>query len=353
MSKEPSLDLIFTFIEEAKTAFVALDASLNLIYANPASEQLLSQSKQRLYGQNLQVLAEQFHFSPESIKNLLLEESSFTENEVTLFIDGHPLLIDLSASYIDTKLTKYIIIEMRCIEQQKRISQVHYQEHQQKAAQELVRGLAHEIKNPLGGLRGAAQLLEAELPDPELKEFTQIIIEQADRLSALVNRLLGPQKLGEKRIHNIHSVLESVRKLVNLDLPDNVKIHIDYDPSIPDFEMESDQLQQAFLNIVQNAVQALQSQSEQHSITLRTRTANQITINGLPQRLATEIKIIDTGPGIPMHIRNTLFYPMVTGRKDGTGLGLSIAQELIKQHHGRIEFNSCKGHTEFSVYLPI
>lgn len=353
MSKEPSIDLIFTFLEEAKTAFVALDASLNLIYANPASEQLLSQSKQRLYGQNLQTLAEQFHFSPESIKNLLLEESSFTENEVTLFIDGHPLLIDLSASYIDNKLTQYIIIEMRCIEQQKRISQVHYQEHQQKAAQELVRGLAHEIKNPLGGLRGAAQLLEAELPDPELKEFTQIIIEQADRLSALVNRLLGPQKLGEKRIHNIHSVLESVRKLVNLDLPDNVKIHIDYDPSIPDFEMEPDQLQQAFLNIVQNAVQALQSQPENHSITLRTRTANQITINGLPQRLATEIKIIDTGPGIPENLRSTLFYPMVTGRKDGTGLGLSIAQELIKQHHGRIEFSSCKGKTEFSVYLPI
>ena len=353
MSKEPNIDLIFTFIEEAKTAFVALDASLNLIYANPASEQLLSQSKQRLYGQNLQALAEQFHFSPDSIKNLLLKESSFTENEVTLFIDGHPLLIDLSASYIETKREQYIVIEMRCIEQQKRISQVHYQEHQQKAAQELVRGLAHEIKNPLGGLRGAAQLLEAELPNPELKEFTQIIIEQADRLSALVNRLLGPQKLGEKRIHNIHSVLESVRKLVTLDLPENININIDYDPSIPDFEMEPDQLQQAFLNIVQNAVQALQHQPEKHSITLRTRTANQITINGLPQRLATEIKIIDTGPGIPLHIRNTLFYPMVTGRKDGTGLGLSIAQELIKQHYGRIEFNSCKGHTEFSVYLPI
>ncbi|RBW44071.1 nitrogen regulation protein NR(II) [Psychromonas sp. B3M02] len=353
MLKEPSLNLISTFLEEAKTAFVALDSSLTLIYANPASEQLLSQSKQRLYGQTLKSIAEQFHFSPESIENLLFEESSFTENETTLLIDGSPLLIDLSASYIDTQATPYILIEMRCIEQQKRISQVHYQEHQQKAAQELVRGLAHEIKNPLGGLRGAAQLLEAELPNPDLKEFTQIIIEQADRLSALVNRLLGPQKPGAKSIHNIHSVLEKVRKLVSLDIPDNITLHIDYDPSIPDFEMQPDQLQQAFLNIIQNAVQALQNMPENNSITLRTRTAHQVTINGLPQRLATEIKIIDTGPGIPMHLRSTLFYPMVTGRKDGTGLGLSIAQELIKQHHGRIEFKSSKGKTEFSVFLPI
>lgn len=353
MLNEPNADLTFIFLEEAKTAFIALNSSLALIYANPASEQLLSQSKQRLYGQSLQSLSEQFHFTPDSINNLLLKESSFTENEITLFIDGHPLLIDLSASYLESNSEAYVIIEMRCIEQQKRISQVHYQEHQQKAAQELIRGLAHEIKNPLGGLRGAAQLLEAELPDPELKEFTQIIIEQADRLSALVNRLLGPQKLGEKRIHNIHSVLETVRKLVSLDLPENVSIQIDYDPSIPDFEMQPDLLQQAFLNIIQNAIQALQNEPDNHIIKLRTRTANQITINGLPQRLATEIKIIDSGPGIPEHLRNTLFYPMVTGRKDGTGLGLSIAQELIKQHYGRIEFSSRKGKTEFSVYLPI
>jgi len=353
MFNEPSTNLTFIFLEEAKTAFVALDSSLNLIYANPASEQLLSQSKQRLYQQNLEILAEQFHFSTDSIKNLFLEKSSFTENEVSLWVDNQPLLVNLSASYLGLKTEEYIIIEMRGIDQQKRISQVHYQERQQKAAKELVRGLAHEIKNPLGGLRGAAQLLEAELQNPELKEFTQIIIEQADRLSALVNRLLGPQKLGAKSIHNIHSALETVRKLVSLELPKHVTIQLDYDPSIPDFEMQPDQLQQAFLNIIQNAVQALQNETGQHTITLRTRTAHQVTINGLPQRLATEIKIIDTGPGIPEHLKSTLFYPMVTGRKDGTGLGLSIAQELIKQHHGRIEFNSTKGLTEFAIYLPM
>lgn len=353
MFDEPTTSLTFHFLEEAQTAFVAFNAELKLIYANPAAEQLLSQSKQRLYQQPLHSLAEQFHFETRSIEKLMRKQSSFTENEIELFVDHHPILLDLCASHLSVQGQEYALLELRSIEQQKRISEVHYQENQQRAAQELVRGLAHEIKNPLGGLRGAAQLLETELPNPELKEFTQIIIEQADRLSALVNRLLGPQKLGEKSIHNIHSVLERVRKLLSLDLPDNVTINIDYDPSIPDFEMQADQLQQAFLNIVQNAIQALQNQPEQHTVTLKTRTAHQVTINGVPQRLATEIKIIDTGPGIPEHLKSTLFYPMVTGRKDGTGLGLSIAQELIKQHHGRIEFTSCKGHTEFAIYLPI
>ncbi|MEL0628547.1 nitrogen regulation protein NR(II) [Psychromonas aquatilis] len=353
MLKEPCKELAFTFLEEAQTAFLVLDTSLKVIYTNPASEHLLSQSKQRLYGNYLKTLAKQYHFSSKIIEELLVDQSSFTANELSLLIDGQPILIDLSANYIIINSISYVLIEMRCIEHQKRISQVHYQEHQQKAAQELVRGLAHEIKNPLGGLRGAAQLLEAELPSADLKEFTQIIIEQADRLSALVNRLLGPQKVGTKSIHNIHSVLESVRKLVNLNLPQHIKIKMDYDPSIPDFEMQPDQLQQALLNIVQNAVQALQNEPGEHTITLRTRAATQVVINGLSQRLSTEIKVIDTGPGIPEHLQSTLFYPMVTGRKDGTGLGLSIAQELIKQHFGRIEVASQKGKTEFSIYLPI
>ncbi|PKF60882.1 nitrogen regulation protein NR(II) [Psychromonas sp. psych-6C06] len=341
-------------IEEANTGFVIIDESLKLSYANPASELLLSQSFQRLYQQTLQQLANHYHFNPQSIKNVFKDKGAFNENEVTLLVDSQPLLISLSATYLSFNNNAYVIIELRCIEQQRKLSQVHYQEHQQKAAQDLVRGLAHEIKNPLGGLRGAAQLLESELPSPELKEFTQIIIDQADRLSALVNRLLGPQKMGERKMDNIHSVLEKVRKLVRLNLPDFIEIKVDYDPSIPDFEMQSDQLQQAFLNIVQNAVQALSPEMKQNSkITLRTRTAHQVTINGLPQRLAVEIKIIDNGNGIPNHLRDTLFYPMVTGKTDGTGLGLSIAQELIKQHHGRIECHSISGHTEFSIYLPM
>ena len=347
-------DLPLALLEEANTAFIVISADLQLIYANPACELLLSQSRQRLYQQTLKQLAKHYHFNPASIEKVFVDRNSFTENEVTLRVDGHSLLIALSASYLSFKNADHVLLEMRCIEQQRKFSQEHYQEHQQKAAQDLVRGLAHEIKNPLGGLRGAAQLLESELSEPDLKEFTQIIIEQADRLSALVNRLLGPQEIGLRTTHNIHSVLEKVRKLVCLDLPDFIKIKVDYDPSIPDFEMQPDQLQQAFLNIVQNAVQALDSNTDGHSeITLRTRTAHQVTINGSPHRLAAEIKIIDNGPGIPEDLKDTLFYPMITGRSDGTGLGLSIAQELIKQHNGRIECQSCEGHTEFLIYLPM
>jgi two-component system nitrogen regulation sensor histidine kinase GlnL len=347
-------DLPFALLEEANTAFAVISSELKLIYANPASELLLSQSRQRLYQQDLKKIAKHYAFNPKYIEKVFVERNSFTENEVTLRIDGHPVLISISATYLNFKDKDHVILEMRCIEQQRKFSQEHYQEHQQKAAQELVRGLAHEIKNPLGGLRGAAQLLESELSDPNLKEFTQIIIEQADRLSALVNRLLGPQKIGQREPHNIHSVLEKVRKLVSINLPDFIKIKVDYDPSIPDFEMQPDQLQQAFLNIVQNAVQALEPLADSHSqITLRTRTAHQIMLNGMPHRLAAEIKIIDNGAGIPENLKDTLFYPMVTGRSDGTGLGLSIAQELIKQHHGRIECHSSEGHTEFLIYLPM
>lgn len=341
-------------LEEANTAFVVINSDLKLIYANPASELLLSQSKHRLYQQSLEQVAKHYHFDPESIEKLFIDRNSFTENEINLWVDGHSILIALSATYLNFHNKDHVILEIRCIEHQRKISQEHYQEHQLEAAQELVRGLAHEIKNPLGGLRGAAQLLESELAEPDLIEFTQIIIEQADRLSALVNRLLGPQKVGLRASDNIHSVLEKVRKLVCLDLPKFIDIKVDYDPSIPDFEMQADQLQQAFLNIIQNAVQALSAHGSQKSvITLKTRTAHQVTINGMPQRIAAEIRVIDNGPGIPEHLKDTLFYPMVTGRSDGSGLGLSIAQKLIKQHNGRIECHSVPGHTEFLIYLPM
>ena len=347
-------DLPIALLEEANTAFVVINADSKLIYANPASELLLLQSTQRLYQQSLRQLATHYHFNPSSIEKLFIDRNSFTENEITLTIERQPILISVSATYLNFKNRDHVILEMRCIEQQRKFSQEHYQKHQQKAAQDLVRGLAHEIKNPLGGLRGAAQLLENELADPELKEFTQIIIEQADRLSALVNRLLGPQKAGLRIAHNIHSVLEKVRKLVCLDLPDFIEINVDYDPSIPDFEMQPDQLQQAFLNIMQNAVQALTPYANHNSnIILKTRTAHQVTINGMPQRLAAEIRIIDNGPGIPKSLKDTLFYPMVTGRSEGTGLGLSIAQDLIKRHKGRVECQSSEGHTEFLIYLPM
>lgn len=327
-----------------------LDNELHIKYINPAGEQLIGSSAARIYGTKITDIIEYTSLDLSLLTSTINTGQGFTDNEVSLVIDDRQLLIEISATLTNFGPDTCILIEARQIDLQKKISQELYQHVQQQAAQELVRGLAHEIKNPLGGLRGAAQLLEKELPDPELREFTTMIIEQADRLRALVDRLLGPQKPGKQTILNIHSVIEKVKQLIEVDLPSGITIIRDYDPSIPDFEMESDLLQQALLNIISNAVQILK---ENGNIRIITRTAHQINIQGQKYRLCAEIKIVDDGPGIPHHIKDTLFYPMVTAREGGTGLGLSIAQNLIKQHKGKIECNSWPGHTEFAIYLPL
>lgn len=337
-------------LDNLLTAVILIDEQLCIHYVNPAAEQLLSLSQRRLIGLELPQLLEHISLDLQRLRQGLGSGQGFTDSEVTLVVEGEPRLVEISATPLADHEQRLMLVELRKIDQQKKISQELQQHAQQQAAKELVRGLAHEIKNPLGGLRGAAQLLQKELPDPALREYTGIIIEQADRLRLLVDRLLGPQRPGRHQVHNVHSVLEQVRRLVELELPAGIRIERDYDPSIPDFEMEADQLQQAFLNIVRNAAEAL---GEQGVIRLRTRTAFQVTIHGQRYRLAAEIKIIDNGPGIPEGIRDTLFYPMVTGKEGGTGLGLSIAQNLIDQHKGRIECISWPGHTEFCIYLPL
>ncbi|MFL7909423.1 nitrogen regulation protein NR(II), partial [Escherichia coli] len=216
---------------------------------------------------------------------------------------------------------------------QRRLSQEQLQHAQQVAARDLVRGLAHEIKNPLGGLRGAAQLLSKALPDPSLLEYTKVIIEQADRLRNLVDRLLGPQLPGTRVTESIHKVAERVVTLVSMELPDNVRLIRDYDPSLPELAHDPDQIEQVLLNIVRNALQALGPEGGE--IILRTRTAFQLTLHGERYRLAARIDVEDNGPGIPPHLQDTLFYPMVSGREGGTGLGLSIARNLIDQHSGK------------------
>lgn len=222
---------------------------------------------------------------------------------------------------------------------------------QQAAAKMLVRGLAHEIKNPLGGLRGAAQLLDLELSDPELKEYTQIIIAESDRLQGLMDKMLGPNKLPHKTQLNIHEVLERVRQLVLAESNRKFAIVQDYDPSIPEIYADKNQLIQAFLNIVRNSIQAMEE--EKGSITVKTRICRQMTIGRKRNKLAAKIDIIDNGPGINKDMLGKIFYPMVTGRANGTGLGLSIAQSLIHQHNGLIECESRPGHTVFSIYLPL
>ncbi|EJL6490535.1 nitrogen regulation protein NR(II) [Vibrio cholerae] len=347
-----SAELSQTIINNQVTSVLILDESLMIRYANPAAEQLFSQSAKRLMHQSLNHLVQHSSLDLQLLTQPLQSGQSITDSDVTLVIDSKPLMLEVTVSPISWHKELLLLAEMRTIGQQRRLTQELNQHAQQQAAKLLVRGLAHEIKNPLGGLRGAAQLLERMLPDPTLMEYTQIIIEQADRLRGLVDRLLGPQRPGEKKWENLHLILEKVRQLVELEAGENLVFERDYDPSLPNILMDTDQIEQALLNIVSNAAQILANQTH-GVITLRTRTVHQANIHGQRHKLVASIEIIDNGPGIPPELQDTLFYPMVSGREGGTGLGLSISQNLIDQHQGKIEVQSWPGRTVFTIYLPI
>ncbi|MGR6860344.1 nitrogen regulation protein NR(II) [Aliivibrio salmonicida] len=347
-----TMDLATQILEHQVTAILLLDDQRNIHYANPAAEQLFSQSAQRMAAHVFDDLFQYTRFDLSTLMIPLDTGQSVTDSDVCMIINNSPLYIEVTSSPIEIKKSLYLLVEIRQIEQQRRLSQEINQHAQQQAAKVLVRSLAHEIKNPLGGLRGAAQLLERMLPNVELHEYTQIIIEQADRLRNLVDRLLGPQKLGQKKPENLHAIIEKVRQLIELNSSYQVGIIRDYDPSLPDFDMDSEQIEQALLNIISNAAEVLKEQPD-GTITLRTRTDYQTNIHGQRHRLTAKIEIIDNGPGIPSHIQDTLFYPMVSAREGGTGLGLSISQNLIDQHNGKIDVTSWPGKTVFTVYLPL
>ncbi len=255
-----------------------------------------------------------------------------------------------------TDLPDEVIVELLPVEQQTRQEREERLLDQAQANKELIRNLAHEIKNPLGGIRGSAQLLEMELNDKELTEYTQVIIHEADRLQTLVDRLLAPHR----RPHvvgdvNIHEVCERVRALILAEFPRGLRVVRDYDISIPEFRGDREQLIQAVLNIAHNAAQALQERVAQGDaqITLRTRIARQVTFGKNRYRLALELHVIDNGPGVPDSIKDRIFYPLVTGRDGGSGLGLTLAQNFVQQHHGLIECDSVPGRTDFKILIPL
>ncbi|WP_241488947.1 nitrogen regulation protein NR(II), partial [Cronobacter sakazakii] len=232
-------------------SILLVDDELAVHYANPAAQQLLAQSSRKLYGTPLPELLSYFSLNISLMQESLNAGQGFTDNEVTLVIDGRSHILSLTAQRLPDGL---ILLEMAPMDNQRRLSQEQLQHAQQVAARDLVRGLAHEIKNPLGGLRGAAQLLSRALPDPSLTEYTKVIIEQADRLRNLVDRLLGPQQPGMHVTESIHKVAERVVKLVSMELPENVRLLRDYDPSLPEFTHDPDQIEQVLLNIVRNAL---------------------------------------------------------------------------------------------------
>ena len=343
-------------LDNLTTAVLLLDAELRLQYMNPAAEMLLAVSGQRNHGQFISELFTESAEALSALRQAVSQAHPFTKREAHLTsLNGQSLVVDYAVTPILSRGTTLLLLEVHPRDRLLRISKEEAQLSKQETTKMLVRGLAHEIKNPLGGIRGAAQLLARELPATELRDYTDVIIEEADRLRNLVDRMLGSNKLPSLAMTNIHEVLEHVASLIEAECQGSIILVRDYDPSIPEVLMDREQMIQAVLNIMRNAMQALAGQNDLGlgRLTLRTRTLRQFTIGHIRHRLVARIEIIDNGPGIPAELQNTLFYPMVSGRPDGTGLGLAITQNIISQHQGLIECESHPGHTVFSIFLPL
>ncbi|MBF8754253.1 nitrogen regulation protein NR(II) [Pseudomonas guariconensis] len=343
-------------LDNLTTATLLLNAELRLEYMNPAAEMLLAVSGQRSHGQ---FISELFTESAEALNSLRLaveQAHPFTKREAQLTsLTGQSITVDYAVTPILHQGQTLLLLEVHPRDRLLRITKEEAQLSKQETTKLLVRGLAHEIKNPLGGIRGAAQLLARELPHDDLRDYTNVIIEEADRLRNLVDRMLGSNKLPSLAMTNIHEVLERVCSLVEAESQGGVTLVRDYDPSLPDVLIDREQMIQAVLNIVRNAMQAIAGQNDLRlgRITLRSRAVRQFTIGHVRHRLVARVEITDNGPGIPAQLQDTLFYPMVSGRPDGTGLGLAITQNIISQHQGLIECDSHPGHTTFSIYLPL
>jgi two-component system nitrogen regulation sensor histidine kinase GlnL len=333
------------------TAVICLDQRLCVASINSAAEGLFEVSRRHAIGETL--VHSIPHFQPQLVRlqSALDSGSGFIERELELRKNGEqPITVDCTVTPIVLGKSAGLLMECLALDRHLRISRDELLLAQHQASRELIRGLAHEIKNPLGGIRGAAQLLEQDYPDSAHREYTQVIIREADRLKNLVNRMLGPNRVPQKAAVNIHEVLEHVRQLCEAEAPAGVNLLRDYDPSIPDLKCDREQLIQAVLNLVRNALQAV---GEKGNISLRTRTKRQFTIGGTRHKLVIQIDVEDTGPGIPPAVMDKMFFPMVTTRAEGTGLGLPIAQYLVHVHGGIIECRSRPGCTVFSIYLPL
>jgi len=333
-----------------------LNADLHVTYLNPAAETLLELSRSRILGEKFVQQVQGDQHTEVSLRSALETQIGFTKRQTTLtLVTEQSITVDFSVTPVVLG-EQALIIEIQPLDRLMRISREEAIISSQQMTRTMVRGLAHEIKNPLGGLRGAAQLLARELHSPELLDFTNVIIEEADRLRDLVDRMLSaPSRLLRETV-NIHEVLERVLQLITADESYRSVIHRDYDPSIPEFTGDRAQLIQAVLNIARNAVQAMSEDPaslDTATLQIKTRTQRQFTIGNQRHRLVCQIDITDNGPGIPEELRDTIFFPMISGRADGTGLGLAIAQSIINQHSGLIEYASNPGKTVFSILIPL
>jgi two-component system, NtrC family, nitrogen regulation sensor histidine kinase GlnL len=343
-----SLDLLATLV-----AVVASDGSV--LFANSALEDALGSSRRTIQGSKFS----NFFKEPHVLQNAL--EAAGSNEFAALRYDAwlvrqniEPVPVHVVVAQTDQP--GEIVVELLPLEAQARQDREERLMEQARANKELIRNLAHEIKNPLGGIRGAAQLLEMEIDSRELKEYTRVIIHEADRLQTLVDRLLAPHR----RPHvvgdvNIHEVCERVRSLILAEFPKGLEVVREYDISIPEFRGDREQLIQAVLNIAHNACQSLAERiaTSAAQLVFRTRIARQVTFGKQRYRLALELHVIDNGPGVPDSIRDRIFFPLVSGREGGSGLGLTLAQTFVAQHHGLIECDSVPGRTDFKIMIPL
>jgi len=343
-------------LDHTTACLLVLNDSLSLVYLNQAAQVLLTISQQKAVGEPIDRVLNEASTNNNELLNVLETGQAFTRREAAFTTSaGEHFSADYSVSPILE--TRELLIEIRPMDRLLRIASDEHRQTEQETTRKLIRGLAHEIKNPLGGIRGAAQLLARELSSEEDRECTDIIILEVDRLRSLVDRMLGSNQRPIIKATNIHTVLERVIQLSEIENPVQINIRRDYDPSLPDMELDSEQLIQAMLNVLQNACQALEGQDRKDlpdaaQITLSTRILRQFTIGSTAHRMVAQIDIRDNGPGIPEDIFAGLYFPLISGRPDGTGLGLSIAQNIINHHHGLIECKSQPGRTCFSIFLP-
>jgi two-component system nitrogen regulation sensor histidine kinase GlnL len=343
-------------VDHQRTGLVLLDQQLNVLYLNPAAESLLGRSMEQVVKSGVFEVLDVDLASRSALDRALHAHESLTIRKLELVgPDRLPVLADISVLPLSDH--SGVLLEIQPADTQSRFSRDDQLLSQQQASQQLLRGLAHEVKNPLGGIRGAAQLLERELPGKHLREYTQIILAEVDRLRDLVDRMMRLHGKPFFLACNVHEVLERVLVLVQAEYGDRVDLIRDYDPSLPDLNADRNQLVQACLNVVRNACQALTdaraSLTSDARIVVRTRIARQVTIGRHRHRSAIRIEFEDNGPGVDPDLVERIFLPLISGRPEGSGLGLALTQTIITDHHGTIECSSRPGHTTFTMTLPV
>src|SRR5271168_4426621 len=356
LKMDPQPVAALELLDSLVTSVFLLDRDLHITYLNAAAQTLLGLSPNQVLGRRItdavrgaESLLPLFERARQGGEGVVQRELAWPAG------GGVDRILDCAVTEVALGgAASGLLLEIEDITQHRRLTRENALLAQLGGSRLMVRQLAHEIKNPLGGLRGAAQLLERELLDPALREYTRVIISEADRLTNLLDCMLGPGRAPAKQLVNVHELLERVYRLLRGEAAEGIAIERDYDPSLPPLTVDPNHIIQAMLNLGRNAIQALSSEAlHAPRLILRTRAASNVSVGAQRHRLAASIQFEDNGPGVLSEIRDTIFYPLVSGRADGTGLGLGIAQDLVSRHGGLIEFDSAPGRTIFLISLPM